>query len=347
MKNTSFNRVAIFLVVLFCTVTISKVSAQHKVKAAVIAFYNLENLFDTIDDPTIDDSEFLPNGLNGWNASRYALKLKNMSEVISQIGNEFLPGGPTVLGVSEIENAGVLHDLIATPALLNSGYGVVHFNSPDFRGIDVGFLYKKKDFTIINATSTRLYLPSDSSWRTRDQLCVTGLLDGDPISIIVNHWPSRGNDEPYRLAAAALTKHIADSLYGLNPEAKIFIEGDLNDDPVDKSVLSVLGAKGKIKDVKKGGYFNPSWKLFKDGIGSLAYRDSWNLFDQIIVSEPIARADAAGWRLYKANVFKKPFLITKEGQYAGYPFRTFAGGAFAGGYSDHLPAYVVIVKEKQ
>lgn len=321
-------------------------SAQSQAKAAVVAFYNLENLFDTIDDPRINDAEFLPGGVNGWTSQRYQYKLNHMADVISQIGDEIVKGGPTMIGFSEIENRTVLENLIATPALASSGYAIVHYDSPDRRGVDVGFIYKKKDFTVLNSTSTPLRMPSDTGWRTRDQLVVTGLLDGDEVSVIVNHWPSRGNDEPYRLAAAALTRHLADSLYKINPEAKILIEGDLNDDPVDKSVFNVLGAVGKMKKLKKNGLFNPGWKMFRDGIGSLAYRDSWNLFDQIILSEPLARTSATGWKFYKARVFNKPFLITKEGQYAGYPFRTFAGGAFAGGYSDHLPVYVVIVKQK-
>jgi hypothetical protein len=320
--------------------------AQKQVKAAVIAFYNLENLFDTIDDPRINDAEFLPGGVNGWTTNRYNLKLKNMSEVISQIGSEVVKGGPTLIGVSEIENELVLRDLIAMPALQNSGYDIVHFDSPDKRGVDVGLLYKKKDFSVVNVTSTRLLMPSDTGFYTRNQLCVTGNLDGETISIIVNHWPSRGNSEPYRLAAAALSRHLADSLYKINSDAKIFIEGDLNDDPVDKSVSEVLGAQGKRDKVREKGLFNPMWELFRQGIGSLAYRDSWNLFDQIIISEPLIRNNASGWRLYKTQVFNKPFLITREGQYAGYPFRTFAGGAFAGGYSDHLPVYLIIVKEK-
>lgn len=347
MNTIKLRFFAILLLICICSLYSSTLVAQQKVKAAVIAFYNQENLFDTIDDPATNDAEFLPGGANGWNSGRYQYKLGKMSEVISQIGGEVVNGGPTILGLSEIENGEVVKDLISTPALVNSGYGIVHYNSPDRRGVDVGMIYKKRDFTVLNSTSTILRMPTDTSWRTRDQLCVTGLLDGETISIIVNHWPSRGNDESYRLAAAELTKHLADSLYTIDPNAKIFIMGDLNDDPVDKSVSEILQAKGKVSKVDKNGLYNPMWKLFKDGIGSLAYRDSWNLFDQIIVSEPLIRENESGWRFYKANVFNKPYLITKEGQFAGYPFRTFSFGAFIGGYSDHLPVYLVIIKDKK
>lgn len=338
---------SISLVVVFTILSVQASLAQEKkVRAAIIAFYNLENLFDTINDPAINDEEFLPGGANKWNSERYNLKLKNMAEVISQIGDEYIQGGPTILGVSEIENRRVLEDLIATDALKKSGYDIVHFDGPDRRGVDVGLIYRKSDFKVTNALSARLRMPSDTGFRTRDQLVVTGILGGETISVIVNHWPSRGNKPPYRAAAAALSRKLADSLFAINPNAKIFIMGDLNDDPVDVSVKDILAAQGKRENVKPGMLFNPMWKMFRDGIGSLAYRDSWNLFDQIIISEPLVRQNNDSWTFFKANVFNRKFLITPDGQYAGYPFRTFAGGAFAGGYSDHLPAYMVIVKNK-
>ena len=319
---------------------------SQKAKAVCIAFYNLENLFDTINDPKTNDTEFTPTGSNLWTWERYQEKQSHMSSVISQIGEEVIKGGPTVIGLSEIENRGVLEDLVKTDALKNSGYEIAHFDSPDRRGVDVGLLYKKKDFIFINASSVRMEMPSDPGFKSRDQLVVTGLIDKDTFSIVVNHWPSRGNDEPYRLAAAKTSRKIADSLFARNPNARILIMGDLNDDPIDPSVMQVLGAEGKPDKVKKRGLFNPMWKMYKDGVGSLAYKDSWNLFDQIILSEPLIREKNDSWKLYKTRVFNKPFLIQKDGQFAGYPFRTFAGGAYIAGYSDHLPVYVVLVKEQ-
>ncbi len=343
MKTFKFLPFTLFILLCF-----AKVQAQEKqqYKAAVIAFYNLENLYDTINDPKINDEEFLPNGLNGWNTEKYTQKLKHMSEAISQIGDEILKGGPTLLGVSEIENQGVLEDLIAMPALKNSGYGIVHFDSPDRRGVDVALLYRKKDFTVIHATSSFLGMPGQPNWRTRDQLTVTGILDGDTISVVVNHWPSRGNGAEYRAEAAKLSRHIADSLYTTSATAKFFIMGDLNDDPVDPSVYKILGAKGKEKQVDAKGLFNPMWQLFKNGIGSLAYRDSWNLFDQIIISKPLLDKKPGSWHLHKTYVFNRPFLLNQDGQYKGYPHRTFVSGAWTNGYSDHLPVYTIIVKGK-
>ena len=319
---------------------------KKQYKAAVIAFYNLENLFDTIDSPDTDDAEFLPNGANAWDGKKYALKQKNMSEVISQIGADIIKGGPTIIGVSEIENRLVLEELIKMPALKDAGYDIVHFDSPDARGVDVGLLYRKSAFKVIAATPVRLKVSWRDDFKSRDQLVVTGELDGETISVVVNHWPSRRSGPEYREAAANLSRHIADSLYAINPKAKIFIMGDLNDDPIDPSIAKTLKAKGKQKDLKTGDLFNPMWQLYKDGVGSLGYRDSWNLFDQIIVSEPVVNATSNEWKLLKTRVFNPKFLISSEGQFAGYPFRTFSFGAFIGGYSDHLPVYIVLVKEK-
>jgi len=335
---------SILLFLFFC---IGTANAQKQAKAISIAFYNLENLFDTINDPATNDSEFTPGGSNQWTWDRYQSKLERMATVIAQVGDDYIKGGPTIIGFSEVENRGVLESLIRTSPLKDAGYTVVHYDSPDRRGVDVALLYKQKDFRFLHSASVRMLMPGQPEFYTRDQLVVTGLVDGDTISIVVNHWPSRGNDEPYRIAAATTTRRIADSLFNRNPDANILIMGDLNDDPVDISVEEVLGAKGKETRVKEKGLFNPMWKMYKDGIGSLAYKDSWNLFDQIIVSEPLIRENSASWKLYRARVFNRPFLIQQEGQYAGYPFRTFAGGAYAGGYSDHLPVYVILVKEKK
>lgn len=332
------------LLILVFLISQLQVFAQSKAKVAVIGFYNVENLFDTIDNPYTNDQEFLPDGANAWNSEKYNKKLLNMSEVISQIGDEYIKGGPTILGVAEVENELVLRDLIKTPKLINSGYEIVHYESPDYRGIDVGFLYKKESFTVVNSTNTKFFIEDNPKYRTRSQLCVTGLLGNDTISIIVNHWPARGNDEKYRLAAAQLTKNIADSLYNRNPEAKIVIMGDLNDDPIDKSIKNVLGAEGKLNNVKKYGFFNPMWKMYKQGIGTLAYRDAWSIFDQIIVSKPLLEQKNNKWSFHKAHVFYRPFLIATEGQYSGYPLRTFSNGVFINGYSDHLPVYISLIQ---
>jgi len=329
----------------------NKTTAQEKkqYKVGCIAFYNQENLFDTIAQP--NDHEFTPDGINQWNTQKYRIKLDHMSTVISQIGSELFPGGPAILGISEVENRSVVEDLVNTPKLKASKYDFVHYESPDKRGIDVALLYRKDFFKVLSSRAVPLRIKSMPDWTSRDQLVVTGIFDDEQIDIIVNHWPSRSGGEkrsqPLREAAAALTKSLVDSIYKSNPNAKIFIMGDLNDDPINNSVQNVLNAKGKQDDVKDGGLFNPMWRMYKDGIGSIAYQDSWSLFDQIIVSKPLLGDERSTFKFYKAKVFNAPIVIQKDGKYAGYPFRTFAGGAWQGGYSDHFPVYVFIIKEKK
>ncbi|MBM3404054.1 MAG: endonuclease/exonuclease/phosphatase family protein [Bacteroidetes bacterium] len=340
MKKTS-----LFIFLLLSWLSMTAQDQEKKAIVGCIAFYNLENIFDTIDDPLTDDEEFLPTGANQWTSERYRKKLDNMSEVIVQVGGEMVKGGPSIIGLSEVENRGVLEDLIRTTAMKPAGYQIVHADSPDRRGVDVALLYKPSVFTVTSSMSARLYIHDRPDFLTRDQLVVTGNFNGEPLTVIVNHWPSRGNAPEFRMEAARLARYLVDSLLKLDPQSKIIVMGDLNDDPVDPSVFKQLNAIGRQKDVGPSDLFNPMWQMFKDGVGSLAYRDSWNLFDQVIVSHALLGNDRSTYKFYKANVFSKKFLLQKEGQYAGYPFRTFAGGAYAGGYSDHLPVYIFIVKE--
>ncbi|MFZ4399696.1 MAG: endonuclease/exonuclease/phosphatase family protein [Bacteroidales bacterium] len=323
---------------------------QKQAKVGCIGFYNLENFFDTIKQDNLNGEEFTPDGMYRWNTEKYNIKLKNMSEVISKIGDELVKGGPIIMGVSEIENRSVLEDLVIQPALKPMNYGIVHYDSPDRRGIDVGFIYQKQHFKVTKSYVVPLTMPDDTSFRSRDQLVVYGLFDGDPICVIVNHWPSRSGgekkSEPKRERAAQVCRSIADSIMKKDPNAKIIIMGDLNDDPNNTSLLKFLKAKKTMEETKPGDLFNPMYKLFKDGIGSLAYRDSWNLFDQIIVSYPLIEKDKSSYRLYQAKIYNKNYLTTKDGQYTGYPWRTFSGTTFTAGYSDHFPSYIFLVKEK-
>lgn len=330
--------------------TVTAPAGAQKLRVAAVGFYNLENLFDTINQPDVNDEDFTPKGSYQYSPDRYIFKLNRLSEVISQVGRDVDPKGLMVIGVSEIENRSVLEDLVRTEKLRPMNLGVVHFDGPDRRGVDVGMLYRQDLFRVLSARSVRLHTPEDTAFRTRDQLVVTGTFDGDTLHVIVNHWPSRSGGEersaPKRIAAAQLTRHCVDSLYRIYPRAKIVVMGDLNDDPTNVSVTEHLGAVGKTGKLEKQGLFNPMWKLYKDGVGSLAYQDSWNLFDQLIVSEPLVN-DRIGYRFLRANVFNKPFLLQKEGSFKGYPWRTYVGSAFKGGYSDHLPTYIVLVKEVQ
>lgn len=349
------------LIVVWFLFGLHTIHAQEKKYAIhTVAFYNLENLFDTVRDERIYDEEFTPNGKRAWNNERYQGKLENLSKAIAEIGTDENPNMPTILGVCELENRQVLEDLVAMPKLKTANYGIVHYDSPDRRGIDVGFLYQPKHFKPTSSKNVPLYVydASDEKYKdanngkgkriyTRDQLVVSGLLDGEEVHFIVNHWPSRSGGEkkssPNREAAAALNKKIIDSLYQINPEAKIITMGDMNDGPYNTSVKEVLNAKEKKEDVAKGGLFNPMYQLYKDGHGTIAYRDAWDVFDQIIVSEPLIQKEYSSFRFWKAHIFNKPFLIQQSGQYKGYPLRNQLSGE--PGFSDHFPVYIYLIKE--
>lgn len=323
--------------------------AQKKQMMIGVAFYNLENLFDTINNNGKYDLEFSPQGAHGWDSRKYWSKIKNMSYAISQLKTDKTPEGPAVIGVSEVENITVLQDLVAAEAVKDMHLQVIHHDSPDRRGIDVGLLYNPKFFKPIRTTNHRLVIPEMPHFLTRDQMCVVGLLAGCRTAIIVNHWPSRRGGEkessPLREAAAALTKQICDSLYQVDPDMGVIIMGDLNDDPSNKSVAVTLGAVKKAKDCEEGGYYNPFWKKLDDGIGSYIYRGGWDLFDQIIVNYNLVKGKN-GLTYKNCKVWNDlPFLKQQTGQYKGYPLRTFGSGAWTNGYSDHLPTEIFLVRD--
>lgn len=343
---------------------------DKKFKIHTIAFYNVENLFDTIDQANYDE-EYLPQ--SGWTSKKYQKKLNNLGKVIAGIGtNDQQKEAPTILGVCEVENKGVLEDLAKNYQIAGKDYGVVHFDSPDKRGIDVGLLYQKKYFKPTSFINVPLYVYRDKTDTakkedkegedsdkvnlnfdavskrvyTRDQLLVTGLLEGEEVHFIVNHWPSRSGGEkrssPYREAAGRLNRKIMDSLFKINPNAKIITMGDLNDGTYNKSVKEGIGAKLKKTEVKKFGIYNPFEQMANDGNATLFYRDSGDIFDQMMVSEALIRTDFTGWQYWKAGIYNKQFLIQTTGQYKGYPLRNSNSEP---GFSDHFPVYVYLIKE--
>ena len=338
------------LAILFTIPALAQLQKGTDYEVTCIAFYNLENLFDTIDDPTINDEEFLPNGKNVWNTEKYLRKLDNMAEVIAQLGTEVTPFGPAILGVSEIENRRVLEDLANHPKLKKHNYQIVHHDGPDRRGVDCALFYQPRFFELVSSKSYRLTLEGDTSFRSRDQLLVSGKLNGELMHFMVTHWPSRRGgqkkSEPKRIAAAELGRSIIDSLLTIDPNAKCIYMGDLNDDPNNKSVSKVMMATGRKAEAAGSKLYNPMLPLFQKGVGTLAWRDTWNLFDQLLLTPALANGDYHSQRYYTAKVFNKEFLKQKDGSFAGYPFRTFAGGSWLGGYSDHFPVYVLLVKEK-
>lgn len=323
--------------------------SQETFRIRTIAFYNVENLFDTINNPLTYDDDRTPTGKDQWNTKRYNQKLSNISKVLSEIGSNISNTSPDIIGLCEIENKQVVIDLINHTNLKNKDYGVVHFDSPDERGIDVALIYKKAVFTPTSFKSHRLLLSNTDGFRdyTRDQLVVNGFLDNEEFYFIVNHWPSRSGGEtrskPNRLEAAKLNKRIIDSILKLDYTSKIISMGDFNDDPTDDSLKKILRLKGKKKKLDSLGLFNPMERLYKKGVGSLAYRDKWNLFDQIFFSANLLNNNKS-FSFWKAGVFNAPYLSTTQGRYKGYPFRTYAGGSYSGGYSDHFPVYFYLIK---
>jgi predicted extracellular nuclease len=326
-------------------------SCQAREDKKVIGFYNLENLFDTIDAPDVRDEEFTPGSEKQWDDNRYQRKLQNMASVIAGIGAAEGVGAPAIMGLCEMENREVLEDLVATDRLKAFNYQIIHQDSPDERGIDVALIYRPEYFKPESFNAVPLFIKGEEGNRiyTRDQLVVSGKLDGEMIHLIVNHWPSRyGGKErsiPMRIAAAELTRSLVDSIKTEASDARVIVMGDLNDDPVDESVKKYLRAGVTSQEEANDSLFNATAPLFFQGRGTLCYRDFWNLFDQIIVTPNLMQKKSGKYHIVKTEIYDKQYLRQQEGDYSGYPFRTFVGDWYHGGYSDHFSSYVVLEKK--
>ncbi len=322
-------------------------------KKISIAFYNLENLFDTVDGEN-NDKDFLPNGVKHWTQERYNKKLANMSDIISTLANG---QAPDVLGVCEVENRAVVKDLISQEKIRRYGYRIVHFDSPDKRGIDCALLYKPNKFKFISAKDHPVRLKGESHILTRGILEVNGYIDNEPVSILVGHWPSRSGGEaasmPRRMQAAQVMKKVADKILAKNAQQKVILMGDFNDDPVSPSVVEGLKTVASSKSIKSHKQlFNVMLKLYNSGYGTLAYRDTWNLFDNIVVSGNLIKEKSNRWHVIRdertkayGHITQNPKLIQKIGHFKGYPFRTFSGDTFQNGYSDHFPVYIILERK--
>jgi hypothetical protein len=341
----------------FLTVSISVLSIsfgfaqKQSYRVSLIGFYNLENFYDTVDNPIVNDEEFLPDGQRHYNTRIFLDKVSRLSTVIAQMGTDINPDGLALLGVAEVENDTVLNILVNHPNIKSRKLKFEHFDSPDARGIDVALLYNPKYFKPLYSAPLFVQLPGGSkdSYFTRDILYVKGLMDGDTVHVFVNHWPSRlGGEErsmPARAAAAQVAKSTIDSLMAINPDSKIVLMGDLNDDPTSPSVTKVLGANGKINDIKEKGLYNPWWDFYKKGIGTLAYQDAWGLFDQVIISKAWLDKEQKGYHFNRAVIFNREFLVQQTGKFKGYGKRTWDGMTYNYGYSDHFPVFVTMLKK--
>lgn len=317
----------------------------RKTRTYSIAFYNQENLFDTIHDVGKNDYEYLPGGKNKWDTQKYLSKLNRMARVLSELSTRQTPQGPAVIGLAEVENRRVLEDLLRQPALSSRKYGIIHEEGPDIRGIDCAFLYDSVQFRLEKAILIPYKYREDTLYKTRGFLLADGFLAAERLCLIVNHWPSRAAQSPAREWAAEQVRAIKDSLLREDPKLKIIIMGDMNDDPADKSMSFVLGAKKERKQVNKHDLYNPWWAMLEAGQGTLKYRGKWNLFDQIVVNGNLLKKNKRSLKYAGAEIFMPGYLFQQEGKYKGYPLRTHAAGEWLDGYSDHLPVQIYLVKK--
>lgn len=327
-----------------------QIKSNESYQVNTIAFYNVENLFDTLDDPLTSDDDRTPMGKDKWTNDIYQKKLKNIAKVIADIGSDLTGSSPSIIGLCEIENRGVLEDLINTKSLKKENYDIIHYDSPDERGVDVAMLFKKNRFKPSSSKTYPLFLKrkDQSIDYTRDHLLVSGYLDNEQIHFIINHWPSRSGgqmkSEPNRILAGKLNKKIIDSILSSNPKANIINMGDFNDNPKDKSIKPILNSVYKKSKMKNNQLYNPMEELFQKGYGSYKYRGKWDMIDQFFLSKNLVE-NKKGLFFLKAAVFNKKYLINPQGKYEGYPFKSFAGGKFLNGYSDHFPIFLYLAKE--
>lgn len=344
----------LFILLFSITVAIAQ-NKEKKYAIRTIAFYNLENLFDTINDVTKNDEASPIMELKANRSAVYWDKIDKLSSTIAQIGLDEAKTSPAIIGVSEVENINVLEDLVKSKHLIKKDYGIIHYDSPDKRGIDVALLYQKKYFKpVFHEVYNPNIFKDNFKVYTRDQLLVSGYLDDELINVIVNHWPSRRGGEaksrPLREKAAYQNTKIIAQIREKDPKAKIFIMGDFNDDPINTSFKEVLKTKSKKSKVGETDIYNPYEDMFRRGFNTLAYRDNLNLFDQIIFTSTLldkGEKDYSTYKMYKVMIFNKSFLNDKKGRFKGYPFRSFSNGGYTGGYSDHYPVYLYLIKEKK
>ncbi len=334
---------------------VSALSAQKKFSVYGVGFYNMENLFDTCHDEGKRDYEFLPTGSYRWNGMKYTHKLHNMARALADLGTDVLPNvGCAFVGLAEVENHKVLDDLTAQPQLAQRGYRYVHVEGPDRRGIDCALLYNPSLFSVrtVKLVPYIQTLAKDSDFLTRGFLTICGTLAGEPVAVVVCHLPSRFSDSFYREQGARQIRAIKDSLLREDSACKVLVMGDMNDDPINKSICEALGGKGQIDEVGNDDMYNPWYNiLVKEGVGTLFYQGAWNLFDQILLSPNLLNRhgtkDFATLKYWKHQIFKRDYLFQTEGKYKGSPKRTTAGGVWLDGFSDHLPVAVYLVKEQK
>lgn len=314
--------------------------AQNKPIEVSILFYNVENLFDTVNNPDTEDDAFTPEGDMHWTQKRLHAKLLNISKVILSASGW---NPPAVAGLCEVENRQVLDQLIYATPLNNFQYKFIHKESPDHRGIDVALLYRPDVFNPVEYESYSLTDDENSEIKTREILYVKGEMLNDTVHLFVNHWPSRfsGILETYsfRIASAKLLKQKVAELQTKYLNPKIVIMGDFNDNPEDESILSILGAKKLISLFEPHEIYNLMQGHKKVKSGTLKYQSQWYTFDQFMVTGNFF-IDCTGISISQtgASIINLPYLLEKDAKFGGLkPFRTYHGFQYNGGFSDHLP----------
>jgi len=338
-------RLLIFFLLQISVMSACWVHAQKQGKDYIrLMFYNVENYFDTVNDPTTNDNDFTPEGSMRWTQTRYKEKRNNIFRVIANVG-EWDP--PALVGLCEVENREVLDDLVKNTPLVKYPYRIIHKDSPDQRGIDVALLYRDDYLKCIGQQFIRVRFPTNRQ-RTRDILYATlCTLQGDTLHVFVNHWPSRTSgqkqSEPNRILAASFVRQKVDSIFSRNALAKIVVTGDFNDNPPDKSLISELLALNDTTPAKSSTLFNLSAYKMKESTGTIKYQGRWSVFDQIIVSGGLLRGSLRT-DVNRCHIFRADYLFEPDTRYQGIkPFRTYIGLKYNHGFSDHLPVYVDII----
>ena len=352
------------LIALLAVLVAGPFASAQKHEAHIIGFYNLENLFDTFHDEGKNDYQYLPDGENAWTDAKYQKKLYNMAHVIAAMKKDN-KAWHTVLGVSEVENRHVLEDLVVEPEIAEANYQIVHYDGPDRRGVDCALLYRPDKMTVVESESIPFTFEDahdiefsmtpeeQAAFRTRDILMVHGIIGDEHFAFYVCHLPSRigGKGQDLRARGGQIAYEHSIQMMQKYPGIKCVIMGDMNDNPTDDSMNVWMRGKENIKDVGPEDYFSPFLSMYKAGYSTLYYRGEGNIYDCILVNYNLAHADKGTFQIqpitkkkYYGRVFSKPFMTNQSGQYKGTPFRTFSGGQFIGGYSDHYPTYILIKK---
>jgi hypothetical protein len=331
-------KLALFIILLILPV--HKVLSQEVSNPAYrFIFYNVENLFDTVDDSLTDDNEFLPDGPMHWTEARYRHKINSVYKVLAAAG-EWNP--PALAGFCEVENKAVLMSLVFDTWLSKYKYGIVTGESKDPRGIRTGIIYRKDLMKLISSRNIEPFHQSSDEFRSRDILYTTWLLGDDTIHLFLNHWPSRRRgvlaEEKLRQSVSTVLGQAVDSLFrSSGRHVRIIVAGDFNCTPDDVGIISLC--KGRGVEERSQVLINLSADAAEKGEGTFKYRGKWEMLDQVLVSPGMvnpANGIHTGKKFFR--IFRPDFLLHKDTGYPGpITFSTYRGFSYLGGFSDHLP----------